>query len=75
MFHQAINAATIPKAPPARFREWLGVVTPLTVVVNMYPVASMRKVSHTVRKSEEKATVDLRVSSQRMKVKMNQPCC
>jgi hypothetical protein len=41
----------------------------------MYPVASMRKVSHTVRKREEKATVDLRVRSQRMKVKMNQPCC
>jgi hypothetical protein len=35
----------------------------------------MRKVSHTVRKREEKATVDLRVSSQRMKVKMNQPYC
>jgi hypothetical protein len=35
----------------------------------------MRKVSHTVRKREEKATVDLRVRSQRIKVKMNQPCC
>jgi hypothetical protein len=34
----------------------------------------MRKVSHTVRKREEKATVDFRVRSQRMKVKMNQPC-
>jgi hypothetical protein len=75
MFHQAINAATIPKEPPARFKAWLGVVTPFMVVVYMYPVASMRKVSHTVRKREEKATVDLRVRSQRMKVKMNQPCC
>jgi hypothetical protein len=35
----------------------------------------MRKVSHTVRKREEKATVERRVRSQRMKVKMNQPCC
>jgi hypothetical protein len=35
IFHQAIKAATMPKAPPARFREWLGVVTPLTVVVYM----------------------------------------
>jgi hypothetical protein len=35
----------------------------------------MWKVRHTVRKREEKATVDLRVRSQRMKVKMNQPCC
>jgi hypothetical protein len=34
----------------------------------------MRKVSHTVRKREEKATVERRVRSQRMKVKMNQPC-
>jgi hypothetical protein len=28
-----------------------------------------------VRKREEKATVERRVRSQRMKVKMNQPCC
>ena len=51
----------------------MGAVTPSTVVVYMYPVASIRKVSHTVKKREEKATVDFRVSSQRRKVKMNQP--
>lgn len=73
MFHQAMKPATMPKAPPARLQFWLGAVTPSIVVVYMYPVASIRKVSHTVKKSEEKATVDFRVRIQIRKVKMNQP--
>ena len=73
MFHQAMNAATIPKTPPARFNDALGAVTPAVVWLSMYPVASMRKASQTVKSREEKATVERRVRSQRRKVKMNQP--
>jgi hypothetical protein len=35
---------------------------------------SMRKARSSVKKSKKNATVDFRVHSSRMKVKMNQPC-
>jgi len=70
MFHQAMKPATMPNPPPAFWTLWFG--TPSTL--SMYAMPSIRKVSQTVKKSEEKATVDFSVHSQRMNVKMNQPC-
>jgi len=61
----------MPNAPPALVNATFGV--PPLLLASKYEVASIRKVNQTVRNRLLKATVDLSVQSQSMKVKMNQP--
>jgi len=68
MFHQAMNAATIPNAPPAFCSDATG--TPS--VFRQYAEPKKIKAIQTQKKSELNATVDLRVMIQMRKVKMNQ---
>jgi hypothetical protein len=66
--YQAMNAARIPKAPPALRRETWGPPVPPCI---KYARPSMRNARSRVKKSRKKATVERRVQISSRKVKMN----
>lgn len=68
--YQAKKAAARPKAPPPRMRPVLGSPAAFSY---MYAHASRRNAMSRVKKSRKKASVDLKVQTSRMVVKMNQP--
>jgi hypothetical protein len=71
ILYHAMNAAIMPNTPPARVSPTLG--CPSAVLgASRYAAPRKMKASHTIMNSELKASVDLRVISQRRKVKMNQ---
>lgn len=63
MLYHAMNAATMPKAPPALVRGISGMPVPL-LCARMYEMPNRRKVIHTVRRRRLNARVDFRVRSQ-----------
>ena len=67
--YQAVNAARIPKAPPALRRPVWG--APSTC--SKYARPRNRNARSRVKKSVKKATVERRVHIRSRKVKMNQP--
>jgi hypothetical protein len=67
--YQAVNAAMIPKAPPALRRPVWG-APPLC---NKYARPRNRNARSRVKKRVKKATVERRVQIKSRKVKMNQP--
>lgn len=69
--YQANRAARRPNAPPAMVRPWCGFPSASSL---RYEMARKRKARSRVKKREKNATVDFRVQSRRMVVKMNQPC-
>jgi hypothetical protein len=66
--YQAMNAARIPKAPPALRRGVLGPPVPPCI---KYARPSIRNARSRVKKSRKKATVERRVQISSRKVKMN----
>ena len=67
--YQAVNAAMIPKAPPALRRPVWGAPS----LCSKYARPRNRKARSRVKKSVKKATVERRVQISSRKVKMNQP--
>lgn len=70
ILYQAMNAAMIPKAPPARVKGTFG--APPLFLASKYEHPRQMKASQTIINRLLKATVDLSVQSQTRKVKMNQ---
>jgi hypothetical protein len=66
--YQAMNAARIPKAPPALSRGVWGAPVPPCI---KYARPSIRNARSRVKKSRKKATVERRVQISSRKVKMN----
>jgi len=65
-----VNAARIPKAPPALRRPVWGAPVPPCI---RYARPSIKKARSRVKKRVKKATVERRVQINSRKVKMNQP--
>jgi len=69
MLYHAMKAAMMPNTPPARVRGTFGAPSSLR---SRYEQPRQMKAIQTIMNRELKATVDFRVQSQTMKVKMNQ---
>jgi len=67
-----VNAARIPKAPPALKRPVWGAASAPSLC-SRYARPSIKNAMSSVKKSVKKATVERRVQINRRKVKMNQP--